>query len=91
MITIRNNYHHIYVFYFRLYTPPLNYNGDICLEFSYHMYGDSVGELEVFMVSGSDSPSRFFSREGDQGDEWQDTSHQLDINRDDLVSYCLKI
>ena len=43
----------------------LTFNGNMCLEFYYHMYGSAMGKLEVSVGSRT-----VFSKSGDQGNKW---------------------
>uniref|UniRef100_A0A8B9J7Z0 Transmembrane serine protease 15 n=1 Tax=Astyanax mexicanus TaxID=7994 RepID=A0A8B9J7Z0_ASTMX len=55
---------------FRLYSLPLSSaNGEICLQFWYHMYGVDVFRLAVMMERGSLS-TVLFQQEGNYGDNW---------------------
>ena len=36
----------------RITTPALNYIGDMCLEFAYHMYGLTQGILHAYIQTG---------------------------------------
>jgi len=50
------------------------------LNFKYHMYGQSMGSLEVEIATDSDSYSSWssvWSKSGDQGDVWRDVSIDL--------------
>ena len=49
----------------KLYSPPLKFFGNMCLQFYYHMYGATTGSLSV-TVSGN---LVFFAR-GDKGGTW---------------------
>ena len=40
-------------------------SGEFCLKFFYHMYGSSMGTLNVF--SGN---RKIFTKSGDQGNKW---------------------
>ena len=46
----------------KLYSPPLKFFGNMCLQFYYHMYGATTGRLKV-TVSGN----LVFSARGDKG------------------------
>ena len=35
---------------FRIETPAMNYNGEACLRFRYHMYGLDMGSLRVSAI-----------------------------------------
>ena len=57
-----------------MFTPALNHIGQMCLEFSYHMYGAGVGILQVYIQTGdvyrSTEARVVFTRSGQQGDQW---------------------
>ena len=53
----------------KLYSPPLEFFGNMCLQFDYHMYGATTGSLSV-TVSGN---LVFFER-GDKGGTWRKAS-----------------
>ncbi|KAJ8022472.1 MAM and LDL-receptor class A domain-containing protein 2 [Holothuria leucospilota] len=48
-------------------------NRGFCLVFYYHMYGNSIGTLNVFISSGN-MENLIFNRSQSQGDEWQQAS-----------------
>ena len=65
-------------------TPPIDYDGEICVEFSYHMYGDDIGELKAY--SSGDGESRaFFDKSGPDGNQWERASETINIDTDDKV------
>ncbi|XP_070567019.1 MAM and LDL-receptor class A domain-containing protein 2-like [Ptychodera flava] len=43
---------------------------DSCLTFWYHMYGDTIGALNIYIYSGS-TPILLWSKSGNQGDVWR--------------------
>ena len=53
----------------KLYSPPLKFFGNMCLQFDYRMPGATTGSLTV-TVSGN---LVFFAR-GDKGDMWRKAS-----------------
>ena len=53
----------------KLYSPPLKFFGNMCLQFYYHMYGATTGSLSV-TVSGN----LVFSARGHKGDMWRKAS-----------------
>ncbi|XP_035695557.1 MAM and LDL-receptor class A domain-containing protein 1-like [Branchiostoma floridae] len=55
----------------RLKSPLIFERGDFCLEFYYHMYGSTVGSLNVYRDSTS---NRVWSMSGNQGNAWQKAS-----------------
>ncbi|XP_066266533.1 scavenger receptor cysteine-rich type 1 protein M130-like [Branchiostoma lanceolatum] len=64
----------------RLVSPTLNAYGTHCLQFAYHLYGDSIGELRVKV--GSDP---VFFRNASEGDSWQDAQMEVSLNNNQLV------
>lgn len=54
----------------RLHSPSLGAYGYVCIEFYYHMYGDSIGSLHVY-ASTSSLGSPIWSMYGQQGEEWK--------------------
>ncbi|XP_071486327.1 MAM and LDL-receptor class A domain-containing protein 1-like [Diadema antillarum] len=57
----------------RLWTPSYPAAGGHCVEFYYHMYGSSIGTLNVYVVQSGGSVSQSlpaWSRSADQGNEW---------------------
>ncbi len=59
----------LFIVYFRVLIPPMNYNGDICVEFWYSMHGFHVGALEVFYRNGN-SDSAVWTLSGQQDNRW---------------------
>ena len=57
----------------RLISPKLLCRGNMCLQFYYHMYGASMGKLNV-AVNGR----AVFSASGDKGNLWRKAS--VDLN-----------
>ena len=54
-------------------------NSSACLTFYYHMYGSSMGTLNVFNGNVT-----IFTMSGDQGDYWRKVTRTVNLN--DLVS-----
>ena len=54
----------------RLVTPYVSASEN-CLTFYYHMYGDHVNTLNVFVRSGSDKKKLIWSLSKNQGDAWR--------------------
>ncbi len=51
--------------------PPATRTGGKCLQFWYHMYGSSIGALNVYIRVGANNPSTAtWSRSRDQGNQW---------------------
>ena len=49
----------------KLYSPPLKFLGNACLEFYYHMSGVAIGSLTVTINGKS-----VFYESGNEGDKW---------------------
>lgn len=49
----------------KLNSPKLLFRGRTCLQFYYHMYGSSMGTLNVYIHGRN-----VFSASGDKGDRW---------------------
>ncbi|XP_015779022.1 PREDICTED: MAM and LDL-receptor class A domain-containing protein 1-like [Acropora digitifera] len=58
----------------RMSTPPLSFSGDRCITFFYHMYGTTIGRLEV-MVNGR----IVFSASGNKGNSWLEAGINLNL------------
>lgn len=55
-----------------------------CLTFFYHMYGYSMGTLNVF-----NGNTMIFTASGDQGNYWKKVKRTITVNLGDVVSmYC---
>ena len=52
----------------KLDSPLLQFSGNMCLKFYYHMYGATIGTLNVIINSKT-----VFSASGDKGNKWLDT------------------
>ena len=69
----------------KLYSPPLKFSGNMCLQFYYHMYGATTGILNV-TVSGN----LVFSAGGNKGSVWFKASVNVSaIEGLQLVSHAL--
>ena len=54
-----------------LESTPVDMRGGKCLQFWYHMFGNSIGELNVYIKTGSSIPSTpAWSKTKDQGNQW---------------------
>ena len=58
----------------RLSTPALSFSGATCIAFFYHMYGTTIGRLEV-TVNGR----IVFSASGNKGNSWLEASMNLNL------------
>ena len=54
-----------------------------CMTFAYHMYGDSIGRLELLQVSANGSMSTLFSKERLNLNQWQINAIELPPQKDD--------
>lgn len=59
----------------KLNSPKLQFSGNMCLQFFYHMYGAQMGELKV-EVNGVN----VFSKSGDQGNTWHELKKDLNLS-----------
>ena len=50
----------------KLNSPLLTFSGHMCLKFFYHMYGSTIGKLNV-LINGTKT---VFSASGDKGNNW---------------------
>ena len=50
----------------KLNSPLLRFSGDMCLTFFYHMYGSTIGKLNV-IINGT---KMVFSASGNEGNNW---------------------
>ena len=50
----------------KLNSPLLRFSGDMCLTFFYHMYGSTIGKLNV-IINGT---KMVFSASGNKGNNW---------------------
>ncbi|XP_078360420.1 MAM and LDL-receptor class A domain-containing protein 1-like isoform X2 [Oculina patagonica] len=57
----------------KLNSPKLQFSGNMCLKFYYHMYGAGMGTLNVF-INGA----KVFTESGDKGDMW--LRKEVDVN-----------
>ena len=54
-----------------------------CMRFAFHMYGSSMGKLQLDQVKGDGSRTTLFSRESVNVNQWQDTEISLSPQNDD--------
>ena len=55
--------------YAKLSSPPLPFRGNMCLKFFYHMYGATIGTLNVTINCVT-----VFSASGNKGNKWLQAS-----------------
>ena len=53
----------------KLSSPTLKFSGNMCLKFFYHMYGATIGRLDV-IIDGK----TVFSASGNKGNKWFEAS-----------------
>ena len=52
-------------------SPSISSQAGKCFQFWYHMYGSSIGELNVYLLTSKTMPSTpVWSRQKDQGNSW---------------------
>jgi len=73
----------------KLVKSGLSFSNNKCLSFYYHMYGSSMGTLNVYVGS-----RKIFSKTGDQGNKWHKASVDVTDSsastvRDIIVIYYL--
>lgn len=74
-------------FSFSLMTNQLNANGDICVDFWYHMYGPHVNTLRLetqFSSNRNDRRSQW-SASGDKGNQWLQLRRTVTIQNNNRV------
>ena len=59
----------------KLHSPKLQFSGNMCLQFFYHMYGSDMGEFKV-EVNGVN----VFSKSGDQNNTWHEVKKDLNLS-----------
>ncbi|XP_020619343.1 MAM and LDL-receptor class A domain-containing protein 1-like [Orbicella faveolata] len=59
----------------KLNSPKLQFSGNMCLQFFYHMYGSTMGTLNV-EVNGVN----VFSKSGDQGKIWHEAKKDVNLS-----------
>jgi hypothetical protein len=55
----------------RLISPTYSPTNGVCFKFWYHMYGPSVGELNIWLRQGNVLQRNFWTRSGNFGDQWR--------------------
>ena len=50
----------------KLNSPMLNFSGDMCISFFYHMHGSNIGTLRM-ILNGTET---LFSESGGKGNRW---------------------
>jgi hypothetical protein len=55
----------------RIFFPKLNFVGDVCVDFYYHMYGFHIDTLSLLLNNaGSNTPVQLWSRTNEIGNVW---------------------
>ena len=67
---------------------PLVLSSQVCLRFAYHMYGQSIGALEVYIRKGKHF-RKMWSAEGNKKDKWHTAEIELAINIEYKVKYLI--
>ena len=49
-----------------------------CLSFWYHMYGSSIGSLNVYLVDEDNKATLVWSKSGDQGNQWNEAKPTIE-------------
>ena len=58
----------------KLSSPPLRFGGVMCVKFFYHMYGATIGKLNV-SINGQ----IVFSASGNKGDKWLEANIPISL------------
>ncbi|XP_066271844.1 MAM domain-containing glycosylphosphatidylinositol anchor protein 2-like [Branchiostoma lanceolatum] len=75
----------------QLLTPLLEPTAERCLTFYYHMYGTSVGTLNVYKISRGQRP-QVWTQSGAQGNQWNyaeidyDSKYQYQFEFEGVIS-----
>ncbi|XP_057302549.1 zinc metalloproteinase nas-27-like [Hydractinia symbiolongicarpus] len=64
-----------------LISPVFKSSSQACISFNYHMYGASMGSLELNLIQGN-LKTQLFSESGDRGNQWKSTSKDFRTSRD---------
>lgn len=59
----------LFLFVFRISTPPVPFSGKYCIQLWYYMFGSKIGELNVNKKSGEES-TRLLRIKGSTGRKW---------------------
>ncbi|KAK3755006.1 hypothetical protein QZH41_001976 [Actinostola sp. cb2023] len=57
-----------------------SYSGDMCMTFYYHMYGQTINQLNIY-----NNNKKIFEKRGKQGNAWHKASVSLKGNRDVVI------
>jgi hypothetical protein len=67
----------------------LDISGDVCVEFFYHMLGQGMGSLSLWIEVNSSSEVLQWSASGDLGDEWLQQRWTINLRPSERVSELL--
>ena len=70
----------------KLNTPKLQFSGNMCLKFYYHMYGGSIGALKV-IINGK----YVFTASGNKGNIWLKAAIDVNLSGKFAVSEVFKL
>lgn len=59
----------------KLNSPKMQFSGNMCLKFYYHMYGASMGKFNVY-INGI----KVFSESGDKGNKWLKAEKDVNLS-----------
>ena len=65
-----SHFMYLILIYSRTSTPSLQHVGPVCVEFYYHMYGSTMGTLQLSADHVSMKPVAVWARAGEQGNKW---------------------
>ncbi len=69
-----------------LISPKFSFSGKRCLQFYYHMYGASMGTLNVFL-----NGARVFTACGDKGNKWLKAAIDVNLQGMHVVRYLFSL
>ena len=62
--------------------------GGQCFQFWYHMYGQDIGQLNVYIKTGANISNPSWTRSGDRGNVWKIT--QISITTSSSFNVCIQ-
>ena len=70
-----------------------NLTGDVCMTFSYHMYGDHIAALYVYQLESDKNRNMIWKANGNKGNQWNTSSVDvsLDSEWDTAVSMHIRV
>ncbi len=71
---------------FSLHTGDLQYEGEVCVRFAYHMWGQNMGRLQVWTSAEGDP---VWEKAADQRNTWHSAAVNARIERGEAVCYKL--